>query len=183
MIEQTKFKEEVKKQEGISAFTGGVLNMMKKKNEEEVRQEQEALQKRKEEDEEFAKIMDNKILQETNSWSSLPLAKKLQIMDMWAIVIMIANIFHIIGILTILFPHLIPLSTTSSSDTIFGFGTFLIWLSLTMYLQFDDDFNILPATTKIVFMPILRQFVQTIPIIIGLTFFCLSYFGMCWRFN
>jgi hypothetical protein len=52
-----------------------------------------------------------------------------------------------------------------------------------MYLQFDDDFNILPATTKIVFNPILQQFVQTVPIIIGLTFFCISYFGMCWRFN
>lgn len=102
--------------------------------------------------------MDDKILKETNSWSNLPLGKKLQIMDMWTVVIMLANIFHIIGTVTKMFPHLIVLRTTSLSDTIFGFGTFLIWLSLTMYLQFDDDFNILPATTKIVFTPILQQF-------------------------
>jgi len=52
-----------------------------------------------------------------------------------------------------------------------------------MYLQFDDELNILPATVKNVSLPIFKQFVSTLPIMIGIAYFCMSFFGMSWRFN
>ena len=52
-----------------------------------------------------------------------------------------------------------------------------------MYLQFDDELNILPATIKIVNNQIMKQFIASFPVFLGLTFFCMSYYGMCWRFN
>ena len=68
-------------------------------------------------------------------------------------------------------------------DFIFGFANFLIWVSITKYLKYSDTLNILPATTIQVGLPIARQMIATIPIVIGLAFFMISNFGSSWRFN
>jgi hypothetical protein len=123
------------------------------------------------------------VVTEINSWGSLPLTQKLKIVDVWTMVITLANLMHIYAILIIFFPWLNNSMYGDPVDIYFGVGTFFIWLSMTMYLQFDDELNILPATVKMVSIPMLQQLISTIPIIVGLAFFNVSFFGHCWRFN
>lgn len=65
----------------------------------------------------------------------------------------------------------------STITNIIGFGTFLKWLTITKYIQYDEELNILPATVMKVGLPIAQQFVATGPIVIGLAFFAMAYFG------
>lgn len=116
-----------------------------------------------------------------NSWSQLPLAQKLQIVDIWTLVIIASNFFHMVGLIFILFPNIKALQYYE--DLLLGLGTFLIIVSLQKYIQHYDDINVLPATGMIAFKPLVLQTISTIPIIVGLAYFLLSYFGYSWRFN
>lgn len=63
-----------------------------------------------------------------------------------------------------------------------GFGTFLIYLTLLKYVQYDHEFYVLPATMWRAGQVILAAFVSTLPIMLGLSFFCMTYFGSSDRF-
>lgn len=60
---------------------------------------------------------------------------------------------------------------------IFGLGNFFLWVGITKYLKYSDSLNILPATIMGVWKAIIKQLIATLPIVIGLAFFMMSFFG------
>lgn len=118
-----------------------------------------------------------------DTWDTLPVWQRLKIIDLWTLVIMIANFCHFISSLMQLFPHLFKIESHYPADYVFGLGTFLIWISLTMYLQFDNKLNDLPFTAIKATSNVLRNLIQMLPIMVGLTCFNLGYLGTSWRFN
>ena len=164
-------------------FTSGLGNILKKKNE-EVEKKMEEEKKQKEEDEQvFKEIMDSSAFNQMNSWNSLPNSQKFKMIDVWSIIILMSNFLHFMSALLNIFPKLYEFKYQKILDLMFGLATFMIWMSLTMYLQFNDELNILPATVKIVSNSIIKNFIAAMPIMLGLCFFCMSFFGLCWRFN
>ena len=118
-------------------------------------------------------------MQQLNSWGSLPIEQKLKLVDYWDFIIIASNFCHITSILLEIF----PVDESQFQTQLMGLGTFLIWITLTSYLKYDDEINVMPATVMNVSGPLLRQFASTMPIVVGLSFFCMSYFGYSWRFN
>lgn len=113
----------------------------------------------------------------------LPVKQRLKIVDAWTIVIMIANFFHIIVCIILIYPKVFSTDTHRVADALFGFGTFLNWISLTMYLQYYDELNDLPFTAMLTALPIMNQFIQTFPVIFGFSFYCMATFGTNTRFH
>jgi hypothetical protein len=112
----------------------------------------------------------------------MPFNQRLQIVDEWSFIIIIANVLHTIYVIILLNPKDIK-QTKGSMDLMFGFANFLIWVGITKYLKYSDSLNILPATSIRVGLPIAKQLIATLPIVIGLAFFMISNFGSSWRFN
>jgi hypothetical protein len=59
---------------------------------------------------------------------------KFKIVDAWTLVVLIANFSHILATLIMVFPYTLQTNSHATGDLIFGIGTFLIWVSMTMYL-------------------------------------------------
>jgi len=51
------------------------------------------------------------------------------------------------------------------------------------YLQYSPDYYVLPNTMAHAGKSIFIVFVSSLPIIIGLSFFCMTCFGSSWRFS
>jgi hypothetical protein len=66
------------------------------------------------------------------------------LVDYWTLTIILANIFHIVGMSMILFPA--ESLVIREQDKVVGVGTGLIWLSLTKYLQYSKQMYTLPGT-------------------------------------
>jgi hypothetical protein len=79
--------------------------------------------------------------------------------------------------------EIFPIDASTLQNDLMGLGTFLIWIGLTSFLKYDDEINVLPATVQNVSGPLLRQFASTFIIVIGISFFCMAFFGYSWRFN
>jgi len=94
----------------------------------------------------MAEIMKPSSVKQLNSWSSLPFRQRLQVVDVWTLVTIVSNVFHFVGVILIMFPEFNSFKYQKLDDFMIGLGTFLIILSLTSYLQFDEALNILPAT-------------------------------------
>lgn len=62
-------------------------------------------------------------------------------------------------------------------NAIFGVANFLIWIGMIKYLKYSKAFNILPATMMGVWKQIIKQMLATLPIVFGLAFFMMSFFG------
>lgn len=131
-------------------------------------------------EEDFARILENDLI---GDWSSMPLKMKFKMVDAWSVVIILANINHMIGSAMYIIPSAFTQSSKHTPDIIFGLGTFLLWLSLTMYLQFDNKLNDLPFTVILVFRQTVCALLEILPLLFGLTFFFVSYLGTSWRFN
>lgn len=117
-----------------------------------------------------------------NTWSQLSWTKKMKMIDSWTIIIIISNWFHIVGIGLLLFPKDQSDAFKSNIEFFMGMGTFLIWLSLLKYFQYSQDFYILPATMLGAGSIIFASLVSAIPIIVGVSFFCMTEFSFLSRF-
>jgi hypothetical protein len=115
-----------------------------------------------------------------NTWDHLPFKQKMLLVDYWTLSIIFANVAHIIGMLMILSPSS---SIIQSQNVIIGCGTGLIWLSLTKYLQYNKEMYALPGTMLGAGRQILLALISSLPIFVGLAYFCVSQFGsFSWRF-
>mmetsp|Transcript_10034 Transcript_10034/g.15271 ORF Transcript_10034/g.15271 Transcript_10034/m.15271 type:complete len:279 (-) Transcript_10034:836-1672(-) len=116
-----------------------------------------------------------------NSWSQLPFKQKMRILDYWTLVVIFSNLLHILGAICVIIPDYFV--NVASDDLLIGLGTGLIWLSLMKYLQYSNAFYTLPATMLSAGYQILQAAVSAIPIIVGLAFCCMGFFGASWRFS
>jgi len=85
----------------------------------------------------------------------MPFNQRLQIVDEWSLIIIIANVLHSIYVIILLFPKDIKQSK-GNMDLMFGLANFLIWVGITKYLKYSDSLNILPATSIRVGLPIAK---------------------------
>lgn len=118
---------------------------------------------------------------ELNAWKEMPLKQKMKLLDYWTICIILGNLSHIFGLFFFISAH--DLINVKSMDQLIGLGTFFIWLSLTKYLQYSKKLYTLPATMYRAGIVILVASVSVLPIMIGLSYFCMSIFGLSWRFR
>lgn len=105
----------------------------------------------------------------------------MKMIDSWTIIIILSNLLHIFGILFEVIPDAVVFF--SYIELTMGLGTFLIWISLLKYFQYSQDYYILPATMMGAGQTIIVALVSVFPIIVGVAFFCMTEFGMVWRFN
>lgn len=89
------------------------------------------IKRKLQEEEQFASIMENNLVAD---WESMPLHMKFKVVDIWTLVIMIGNFCHGLSALMMILPKSFAVTSHTVPDQIFGVGTFLLWLSLTMYL-------------------------------------------------
>ena len=87
---------------------------------------------------------DKKSDKKLNSWQQMPFKQKMQLIDYWTVIIVISNLIHLFGVILEIQPDDEVIS--SYKNNLIGMGTFLIWLSLTKYLQYNKELFILPAT-------------------------------------
>lgn len=103
------------------------------------------------------------------------------LVDYWTLVIILSNLFHIMGMAMIIAPD--SETHLGTQDLFIGCGTALTWLSLTKYLQYSKSMYTLPATMLGAGRQILMALISALPIFIGLAYFAVSQFGsFSWRF-
>ena len=89
-----------------------------------------------------------------NTWNQLPYAKRLELYDVWNLVIATGNFMHVIACFFYIFPRwLIYLGTLK---VLLGFGIFLVLVAITRYSQTNQRANVLPATVANTSGPMLR---------------------------
>ena len=110
-----------------------------------------------------------------NTWSQMPWKQQMQIIDAWTFIIILGNILHMIFVVILLNPY--QNYDRRFQNAIFGFAIFLLWIGIIKYLKYSTSLNILPGTVMGVWKAIIKQMLATLPIVFGLGFFMMSYFG------
>jgi hypothetical protein len=97
------------------------------------------------------------------------------IVDWWTICIIISNLLHVLGFIFLL--SQVEEVFVRQQDLMIGCGTGLCWLSLTKYLQYSPEMYALPATMLGAGRQILLALISSMPIFVGVAYFCMSLFG------
>jgi len=103
------------------------------------------------------------------------------LIDYWTVVIIISNLCHFFGLMFLISP--LELLSDEKKDLLIGLGTFLIYLSLLKYFQYSQEFYMIPGTMINSSKAIISAFVTFIPVFMGIGFFCMTNFGLYWRFK
>lgn len=96
----------------------------------------------------------------------------MKLIDAWTVIIILSNLFHFFGLIFVMIPaDILP---EKEIDVLMGLGTFLIYLSLLKYFQYSQDYYIIPATMISAGKIIMVAAITSLPMIIGLAFFCIT---------
>lgn len=126
-------------------------------------------------------------IQRLSTWDQLPWSQRFQLVDVWTISILLANGLHSVCCILFLFPKSFENETLINLRELYlfnGLATFIIIFTFTKYVEYNHKNNLFTETISVIQSPLIKMFVSTIPIMIGISYFCIGYFGMSsWRFR
>lgn len=105
----------------------------------------------------------------------------MSLMDYWTVMVSVANFLNFCGLALYLAPE--TFLTEHYEETMIGVGTFLLYVSVMKYIQSSNEFYILPKTMITSSYHIFNALIAALPILIGISIFCMTFFSNSFRFR
>ena len=114
------------------------------------------------------------------SWEDLRYSEKAKLFSYWSIIILVSNIFQMIGAVMSLFRDAVPLG---SLELFVGIGCFLCWVSVTKYIEHYPKLSFFSRTIYNAGPNIIRHSINMLPFFIGFGMLGLAVFWPTFRFR
>jgi hypothetical protein len=116
----------------------------------------------------------------TVKWKHLSISEKIKLFDPWCVVIMISNMFQLVGAASVLFSHSI---TLSFNEMAIGLGCFGAWIGILRFIDTDEKLYSAPKTIKTAAPVIFRILIGVTPVFVAFSFLGMSLFWTCDKFK
>lgn len=116
----------------------------------------------------------------TGVWQSLSFKKRLRFISLWALFNFTANIFQILGAISLIFNGNITLRV---QESIVGFSCFLAWVGMVQYLKPNPNAYTVGNTLTRAFGTLGQYIIGILPIFIAYVFFAMSVLWKTGNYN
>jgi len=101
---------------------------------------------------------------DTSAWDKLTFRDKAKLVNEWTLIIIVANIIHIIGTIMLM----MNVKTIKKNGAILvGFATFFIWTAIMRYFVDKRGYSIIQNTIRQSGMVVIRAIIGILPFFIG----------------